>query len=346
MGEHARPHAQEADRPRLGLGTAAEAFILALAVALVLFARRAPAVSGLAIVFVSIVLEALPFMLIGAVLGGAVEVFVSRERMEALLPRNRWGAIAAAAAMGLLFPICECAIVPVVRRLLRKGFPASAAMAYLLGGPVFNPVVAASTAVAYRPLYGVAVLRMAAGYVIAVAVAVLMERFFPGNAAIRPDAGPGEGCACGACHGHEPERGGVAVKFAGVLRAAAHDFIGVGHYLVIGAFVAALAQTFISRAAFLRLADTPLAAVVLMMALAIALNLCSEADAFVAASFRGLAPLPAQMAFMLVGPMFDLKLLLMYQTIFRRRAILALAVLIVGSCFLVSLAMTLGGAGR
>jgi uncharacterized membrane protein YraQ (UPF0718 family) len=106
------------------------------------------------------------------------------------------------------------------------------------------------------------------------------------------------------------------------------DFLAVGHYLVIGAFIAALAQTYIDRSSFLSLTAAPVSSVVLMMALAILLNLCSEADAFIAASFQGLMPIAAQMAFLLTGPMFDLKLLLMYQSVFKRRAIVVLATLI------------------
>jgi uncharacterized membrane protein YraQ (UPF0718 family) len=114
---------------------------------------------------------------------------------------------------------------------------------------------------------------------------------------------------------------------------ALDDFLAVGHYLVIGAFVAALAQTYIARSAFLTITGAPLLAVGLMMAMAVLLNLCSEADAFIAASLQGLVPLSAQMAFMLTGPMFDLKLLLMYQEIFRRRVIAILTILILFSVF-------------
>jgi uncharacterized membrane protein YraQ (UPF0718 family) len=102
----------------------------------------------------------------------------------------------------------------------------------------------------------------------------------------------------------------------------------VGHYLVIGAFVAALAQTFVNRSLLLDMIESPMLSIALMSGLAVALNLCSEADAFIASSFRGIMPMPAQMAFMLTGPMFDLKLLLMYQVVFRKPAILALSALV------------------
>jgi hypothetical protein len=117
--------------------------------------------------------------------------------------------------------------------------------------------------------------------------------------------------------------------------------MAVGHYLVIGAFIAALAQTYVERSVFLAVAGVPALSVVLMMALAVALNLCSEADAFIAASFRWLTPWSSQLAFMLTGPMFDLKLLLMYQLVFTRRAIMALSGLVLIAVFIVSLCMEL-----
>jgi uncharacterized membrane protein YraQ (UPF0718 family) len=134
-------------------------------------------------------------------------------------------------------------------------------------------------------------------------------------------------------------------KLLAAFRHAADDFFAIGHFLVIGAFIAALAQTYIDRKLFIGLSAYPVLPSLMMIALAILLNLCSEADAFIAASFRGLMPLPAQMAFMLIGPMFDLKLLLMYQGVFRRRAIAMLASLILAAVLIAVLGMgiVLGG---
>lgn len=295
--------------------------------------------NALATMFASIVLEALPFMLIGALVGGIIEAFVSRERMTRLLPRSPLARILAAAGLGLVFPVCECAVVPVVRRLIGKGLPFPAAIAYLLAGPIVNPIVAFSTAMAYNFDWQIAGLRLFLGYLIAVVVAVIMGSLFPGRQALREglEALPVSGCACG-CEkislkpfslvtdaATRPTFGNLLQQ---ALRHGAGDFLGVAHYLVVGAFVAALAQTFINRSLLLDMAELPLVAVLIMTGLAIALNLCSEADAFIAASFRGLMPFPAQMAFMLTGPMLDLKLLLMYQVVFRKRTILALSLLI------------------
>jgi len=335
----------------------------------------AGSLNALAIVFVSIVLEALPFMLVGALVGGCIEVFVSRERMASLLPGKGWLTVCIAAGAGIVFPVCECAVVPVVRRLTGKGLPLSAAVAYLLGGPIVNPVVAASTALAYAFDWRIVAARLVLGYGIAVSVGMLMGRLFTSVQAVTFSgaASVNNGVSCGCHHRRsaytQPEECTASAHAVpqiteqshnhtacGCAQAAPHalldkaraavthalnDFLDVGHYLVIGAFLAALAQTYIDRSVFLRLTDAPAVSVILMMALAVLLNLCSEADAFIAASFRGLMPVPAQIAFLLTGPMFDLKLLLMYQSVFTRRAIGVLASLIAAAVLTVSLGLEL-----
>ncbi|MFH0879054.1 MAG: permease, partial [Lentisphaerota bacterium] len=271
-----------------------------VALTIPLLARDNPGVQAFALVFVSIVLEALPFMLMGACVGGLIEVFVSREKLLALLPRRPWAVTCVAAALGLVFPVCECAIVPIVRRLARKGFPLSAAVAYLLGGPIVNPIVGASTLLAYKFDWAVVGIRLAAGYIIAVIVGLLMARVFKNSAALLEAPSPQTRCACGHAHGHDHHEAAFRLpgRLLAAVRHASNDFFAVAHYLVIGAAIAALAQTLVDRQLFLSFASVPLLPSLSMMARAILLNLCSEADAFIAASFRTLLPLPAQMAFL------------------------------------------------
>jgi uncharacterized protein len=296
-----------------------------------LVAGNTPGVRTFALVFLSIVLEALPFMLIGACAGGLIEVFISRERLTSLLPKRAWAVTCTAAAMGLVFPVCECAVVPVVRRLARKGLPLSASVAYLLGGPIVNPIVAASTLLAYKFDWMVVIVRLGVGYLIAVSVGLLMGWIFSWRQALL-DSGTHHHehttCGCGHDHGAHGHTARISHRLVAAIRHASDDFFSVAHYLIIGAAIAALAQTMLERRTVLEFAALPILPSLAMILLAILLNLCSEADAFIAASFRGLLPLPAQLAFMLTGPMFDLKLLLMYRTLFTRRAIIALASLI------------------
>ncbi|MDR0361064.1 MAG: permease [Planctomycetota bacterium] len=325
-------------------------------------------VGNFSVIFSSIMLEAMPFMLLGTLVGGVIEVFVSRERMESLLPRGAWASACVAAALGIVFPVCECAIVPVVRRLAGKGLPAAAAVAYLLAGPIVNPVVGLSTAMAYNFDWRPVVVRLGFGYLIAVCVALLLARIFRRGSLFAPGVvhetgksvhdGHGNGgvsCGCGHSHVHHGKHGhehgcgcghdhaaegeGFFPRIAAVFNHALDDFMATAPYLVAGGAVAAVAQTCLERRLFLEMASSPALSSGAMILLAILLNLCSEADAFIAASFRGLVPFSAQMAFLMVGPMFDIKLLLMYRNFFKARAIPLLAGLVIVAVMLMAVVL-------
>ena len=277
----------------------------------------------LAINFLAIMVEALPFMLIGSLAGGLIEVFIPVDWVDRIFRRRRTMAVFLAGGMGIFFPVCECAIVPVVRRLLGKGVPFSAAITFLLAGPIVNGIVAASTAIAYRFNWNYVIVRLGLGYTIAVFIGLLMGFFFTRQNGLLPAWKALPACGCG----HDHASGGgqpLFLRLRHALEHASDDFFDVGRYLVIGAFIAALMRSTIDMNAFLSLRDSPWIAILLMMAMAVILNLCSEADAFIAASFRGLMPDSAQMAFMVLGPMLDIKLILMYFSVFRKRVILSL----------------------
>jgi uncharacterized membrane protein YraQ (UPF0718 family) len=308
------------------------------------------AAQTLNITFVSIVLEALPFVALGALLGGLIEVFVSRETLTRLLPRNRTAAIGVAGLMGVLIPVCECAVIAVTRRLVRKGVPFSVAVAYLLAGPIVNPIVAASTWVAYPGNWEIVVLRLLCGYGVAVSVALVMDSLFSGARALLPAALAESGhhhdddhahAGCDHDHGDHHHSHGphppLAQRVLSAFGHAADDFLQISQYLIIGAFVAGLSQTLIPREQFVALAETPSAAITAMMTLAIALNLCSEADAFVAASYRSVMPPAAMLAFMVLGPMLDIKLIAMYLTFVRVKALIVLMLLLVTAVWLLML---------
>jgi hypothetical protein len=278
------------------------------------------------ITFISIVLEAFPFMLIGTLVGGFIEVFVPQEKITKWLPEGRLMTVFTAAGLGIFFPVCECAVVPVVRRLLIKGVPLSAAVAFLLGGPIVNPVVAASTAVAYFFDWSIVVNRLVFGYFIAVAAGFLMQAFFTKTLAIRPDTLEHQRFFDHADSVQAGANTSLRNKIGLAVSHAANDFFDIARFLVIGAFLAASIQLLAPRYLFSPIASTPVSSISIMMIMAVLLNLCSEADAFVAASLQWtLVPISAQLAFMILGPMLDIKLLLMYGRIFRNRAIIALS---------------------
>jgi uncharacterized membrane protein YraQ (UPF0718 family) len=295
----------------------------ALLVILIACFRQAPPFATLSITFVSIFLEALPFMLLGAAIGGLIEVFVSKGAILRILPAGRLPSVFLAAGLGMVFPVCECAIVPVVRRLFAKGLPLGAGIAFLLGGPIVNPLVLLSTAVAYGNDLRVIACRLAGGYLIAVGMGLLIDRFYTRQSALVeiPSDIPV----------NDPERSstappdGILTRLGWALQHGAADFLDISRFLVFGAFAAGLLQTLVARGELAVLYASPIVSIFFMMVLAVLLSLCSEADAFVAASFRTTLPLTAQMAFMVLGPMLDLKLIAMYFRMFKKRLILTLS---------------------
>lgn len=311
-------------------------FVLTVAV-LILFYRESKTFGTLGITFVSIFLEALPFMLMGSLIGGFIETFVSKASLARLLPKTSVKSIFIAAGVGLIFPVCECAIVPVVKRLFQKGLPLGAGIAFLLGGPIVNPLVVLSTAVAYGYDWSMAINRLVFGYLIAVTIGFLVELFFHNRNALTHQALENHdecNCAHDHCCGQSHETQSTIKKIILAFQHAADDFLDIGRYLVFGAFIAACLQSVISRGDVTIIAESPIISILAMMVLAIILNLCSEADAFVAASFRTTIPLVAQMAFMVLGPMLDIKLVLMYFRIFRKRFILVLCCMTFSIVFL------------
>ena len=325
-------------------GLVAELLFLVGSVCLLVFGSRFgfhDHTGDLAISFVAIVLEALPFVLLGTLLGGIVEAFVPQDVLRRALEGRKTFAIFVAAGLGGIFPVCECAIVPVTRRLLGKGVPLPAAVAFLLAVPIVNPIVASSTAIAYRFDWGFVVTRMACGYVIAVGVAFLVQYLWGrGDDVLVDSLTAGNHTCCGSHDHHHCEATGFRIGLVSAIRHGAEDFFQVAKYLIIGAFIAASARTVLGMETFVRFSESPWLAILVMMVLAVALNLCSEADAFIAAAFRGVMPATAQMGFMVLGPMLDLKLILMYLTLFRKRVIVTIGISVFLAVFACMLFLT------
>jgi len=336
------PGIKNANSEMSELGVSLRVSFLLITTLIFLLFRDDPGLTTFSLVFVSIILEAFPFMLLGALVSGFVEVFISKDRLASALPKKRVFVTLAAACLGVIFPVCECAIVPVVRRFLRKGVPISAAIAYLLAGPIFNPVVGASTWVAYSSNSGwipvlVVIIRLLSGFFIAWGIGLLIGRIFPDKSALIDSEKNSHDNKQSCCsHNHpnnhqndnDKENNALSMRILRAINHGIDDFLDVSQYLIIGAFIAGLLQTIVSRQAFLDIALIPVFAIPVMMILAFVLNLCSEADAFIAASFRNTLPLSAQMAFMVLGPMLDIKLIIMYLSVFKKRTIVVLSLVI------------------
>jgi uncharacterized protein len=271
------------------------------------------------VIFGSLLVQAIPFVMMGALAAAAVEVLVPVGTLEKLGRLPRALQLPAAAVAGLAFPICECGSVPVARRLAQRGLMPSAAVTFMLAAPVLNPVVLASTFVAYRgrtTLWLMLGGRLALGMAAAIAVGWVVGRR---SAAELLKPNPAE------THVHAVELERPEARSRRFITHLGNDFLFMGRYLILGATIAAAIQTFLPSSLLADVAGIPVLSIVAMMALAAALSLCSESDAFVAASFVQFGP-SAQLAFLVSGPMVDAKLVPLYAGTFRRGFVTAVVV--------------------
>lgn len=272
------------------------------------------------IVFGSLVIQALPFVMIGALASASIEVFVPPSALERLAALPRPLQLPAAALAGIAFPICECGSVPVARRLMSKGLLPSAAITFMLAAPVLNPVVIASTFVAYRgrsSLWTMVLGRFWLGLLVAIAVGWALGGRSK-QELLRPTRDDG--------HDHvELER--PEPKWRRFFVHLGNDFLFMGRFLLLGATAAALVQTFLPQDIVAKVAGVPVLDLVVMMGLAAVLSLCSESDAFIAASFVQFGA-AAQLAFLVFGPMVDLKLGALYAGTFRKGVLRTIVIVV------------------
>ncbi|MCX4812022.1 permease [Streptomyces sp. NBC_01239] len=264
-------------------------------------ALSVPVMQSWMTVFVAVVVQALPFLVLGVLLSAGIAVFVPATFFARALPKNPVLAVPIAGMAGAILPGCECASVPVAGALVRRGVTPAAAIAFLLSAPAINPIVLTATAVAFPRNPEMVLARFVGSLLVACVMGWLWTRL-----------GRTDWLRLPAHEPHEGETKGAA--FWGSVR---HDVMQAGGFLVLGAMSAATLKA-VAPASWLRTAaDNPVVAILALSILAVLLSICSEADAFVAASLTQFS-LTAKLAFLVVGPMIDLKLFAMQAGTFGR----------------------------
>lgn len=278
------------------------------------------------IIFTAIVVEALPFVLLGAFASAMIEVFVSDRALERITRLPVGLQLPAATLGGFVFPVCECGSVPVARRLMGRGMHPAAGVAFMLASPVFNPIVLIATWVAYSPRgLGLEMVlgRAGLGFLLAVVVGWALGAEGVARILRARDESRSNGTE-ESCHDHPASRG----RSAAFLDHLTHDFLFMGKFLVAGAALSAGFQTLLPQSLVSGVARTAVIGTLALMAIAFLSSLCSEADAFVAVSFSQF-PLGSQLAFLVFGPVLDLKLTFLYSAAFHRRFVVNLALVAV-----------------
>jgi uncharacterized protein len=318
--------------------------------------------SGLTI-FLSLIVEAIPFLLLGVLVSSVLLVFVDEQRLIKLIPKNPLLGALSGSFLGFLFPVCECGNVPVARRLITQGVPISVAIGFLLAAPTINPVVIWATWTAFRDQPEIVVLRV----VFSLAIATIIGWIFSVQKDFRPFLQPAlarwipdlmvqpnlsETPALLQSGTFLLGQPGQPVAFDSVAAAALNqprkkmdipwrdrlplllenmvqELRELGGVLVLGSLIAAIIQVAIPREWILSVGQGPVTSVIAMLILGGVISICSTVDAFFALSFASTFTSGALLAFLVFGPMFDLKSLGLLLTIFRSRTIAYLVALIV-----------------
>jgi hypothetical protein len=289
--------------------------------------------------FLGIFIEVVPFLLAGSLTSGFIEVFVNRNLIARCVPRNRILATVSGAFLGFAFPVCECGVVPVTRRLYSKGLPVSVGVTFLLASPVMNPIVLVSTWSAFG--FGTVLIgRFVITLVVAVAVGLVFAFKARERDLLRPDAmlaisgGAAETAEASLVAAPARAQRSVAGRLAlllprvrAALGLASDEFFDMGRYLIVGSLLAAAMQTLVSQEVLTSLGHGPVTSVVAMQGMAYVLSVCSTVDAFLALAFRGTFTTAAILTFLTFGPMVDIKSTLMFLGVFKPRVVVYLIVL-------------------
>ena len=276
--------------------------------------------STFATIFLGIFIEAAPFLFLGTLASGLVEVFLDRESIVRIMPKQILLGAIVGSLLGIFIPVCDCGVIPLTRRLFRKGFPIPAGIAFLLSAPILNPIVIVSTATAFG-IGRVLFLRLALCIVISILTGLVFSVVKVPWDILRP-------IAWITAQDVAEELPADAENFLGKARQAfliaTDEFFEIGRYLIIGSMIAAGLQTFIPQSILLSIGNGPLASVLVMVALAVILSICSTVDAFVALGFASTFSQGSIVAFLVFGPMVDIKTTIMMLRVFHKRTVVYL----------------------
>lgn len=330
--------------------------------------------------FFSLLVEAMPFLLLGVIFSSVLLLFVDEQKLLTMIPKNVVLAALAGSLIGFMFPVCECGNIPVARRLLMKGAPTAVAIGFLLAAPTVNPVVFWATWIAFRDQPEIVFLRVGFTLIVAVAIALIFSaqedvRPFLQDNLTRMMGEPEPAVATSVATPAEPELSpllksgtflmqspgqvlqldappaqvlaqvAVPITLSTRLRMMVDNMVlelrELGAVLVIGSAIAAFVQVAVPREVILSLGQGPVTSILAMMALAWVVSICSTVDSFFALSFASTFTSGALLAFLVFGPMIDLKNISLLLTVFKGRAIVYLFVLAAQLTFLLTLVMNL-----
>lgn len=289
-------------------------------------------IGDFATIFTSIILEAVPFILIGSFISAIIQIYVSEETITKLIPNGSVLAYFEAALAGLLFPVCECAIIPITRRLIKKGLPTGIGVTFMLAVPIINPVVIMSTYYAFYDKQGMVLLRTFGGFAAAIIIGMIVNVLQGNKDSLLLNSVESDSyCSCGCNSSFQQQN-----KIKAILEHTNREFLDIARYLIFGAFISSIFQVMASNGSFRFISSNKILVIIFMMFLAFLLSLCSEADAFVGRTFLSQYSAGGVVAFLILGPMLDIKNLIILSGTFKKSFVAKLVITTISVVFIIS----------
>ena len=288
--------------------------------------------------FSVIIIEGFPFILIGSFISAVISSFISDELIIKIIGRNSIFSIFAASFAGLLFPVCECGIVSVIKKLMHKKLPLHLAVTLMVSVPIINPVVILTTFLAFYGRTDIVILRISSGLLVSNLAGIITYLKYKNTGydsiLLEADRHNSGTCTCLTC---SRKRADIIKSFFSCIDHAVRELYSMGRYFIAGSFIAAFIRTFIPVSLISLFSDNTAASILLMLFLAFGMSVCSESDAFIARKFSGIFPDSSIIGFLVLGPMLDMKNTVMLMNVFRKEVVFFLITLITSLCFLNSL---------
>lgn len=271
------------------------------------------------VIFLSIVVEGIPFILFGAIMSAIVELWFSEKLLLRLLPKRKFTQHFSMTLLGNLMPVCECGNIPLARRMIKKNIPPALTITFLLAAPVFNPLVIAATIAAFPNDISILLYRLLFTAIIAIGAGYLFSNL-SSKYTVREKLLKDESEHVG--HSHDIEKSArKPSKFTRFIAVCKKDFLELTSIFIVGALIATFIQTLLPKELILQLNQQEWIAILAMMALGFIISICANVDSFFALAYSQIFPVSSILAFLVFGPMIDLKAIPMLRTIFSWRAI-------------------------
>lgn len=278
--------------------------------------------------YLGIIVEALPFLLIGAVLSALIQIYLSDELIKKIIPKNSIIAYFIAAISGILFPVCECAIVPITRSLIKKGLPIGVGITFMLAVPIVNPVVIMSTYYAFPNNINIVIYRTIGGVIGALIVGMIVGLIYDKKKNTEVLKSEEVALYCDCCTFSNNYYISLKGKIKNLVLNASNEFLNISVYFILGALLSSIFVVFLQDSLINNMTSGKIVGIGVMMLLGFLLSLCSEADAFVAKGFMDNFGVAGVIAFLILGPMMDLKNLILSFGFFKKKFVLQLLLII------------------